>query len=255
MFKIAKYTVLDLLRSRAVLAYTLVLLAASLALFSLEADSGKAMLSLLNVVLLLVPLVAVVFSTVHFYQNLEFTELLLAQPLGRRAIFRGQFVGVAKTLAAAFLLGCGLPVLLNRPDKTGLTLVAVGLFLTTIFCAFAFAVAVSVRDRARGIGAALLAWFYFALLFDGLVLLILFSFSDWPLENVTLALSCLNPIDLGRILLLMQLDISALMGYTGAIFESFFGNSTGIWLAFGLLAVWAVLPIWRAEWAFSRKDF
>ena len=103
-------------------------------------------------------------------------------------------------------------------------------------------------------GVGQLPWFAFALLYDGLVLVLLFSFSDWPLENAVLALTFLNPIDLGRTLLLMQLDISALMGYTGAVFESFFGNATGVWLSLGMLAVWAVLPFWRAERAFVRKD-
>jgi hypothetical protein len=57
-------------------------------------------------------------------------------------------------------------------------------------------------------------WFYFALIYDGLILLILFSFSDYPLEKITLLLSALNPIDLGRISIMLKMDVSALMGYT-----------------------------------------
>ncbi len=37
-------------------------------------------------------------------------------------------------------------------------------------------------------------------------------------------LSALNPIDLSRILILLQLDVSAMMGYTGAVFKDFFGT-------------------------------
>jgi hypothetical protein len=40
-------------------------------------------------------------------------------------------------------------------------------------------------------------------------------------------LSALNPIDLGRILFLMKFDIAALMGYTGAVFQRFFGSGLG----------------------------
>jgi Cu-processing system permease protein len=62
-------------------------------------------------------------------------------------------------------------------------------------------------------------WFYFSLIYDGLLLFFLFQFSDYPLEKAMIVLSSLNPIDLGRILILLKLDIAALMGYTGAVFD------------------------------------
>jgi hypothetical protein len=37
---------------------------------------------------------------------------------------------------------------------------------------------------------------------------------------VTLTLIAFNPVDLARIIMLLQLDISALMGYTGAFTNS-----------------------------------
>lgn len=54
------------------------------------------------------------------------------------------------------------------------------------------------------------------------VLSVIQLLTDYPLEKATLTLVLLNPVDLGRILMLMQLDISALMGYTGAFFQQFF---------------------------------
>ena len=53
-----------------------------------------------------------------------------------------------------------------------------------------------------------------------------FSF-DYPMEKPMIGLSALNPIDLSRILILLQLDVSAMMGYTGAVFEDFFGTYPG----------------------------
>jgi Cu-processing system permease protein len=73
---------------------------------------------------------------------------------------------------------------------------------------------VKTRDKAKVIGAAITLWLYFSLLFDGFVLFLLFQFADYPLEKPMIALSALNPIDLGRILILLQLDVSAMMGYT-----------------------------------------
>src|SRR6185503_251224 len=107
-------------------------------------------------------------------------------------------------------------------------LVGVGLILTLIFVAIALLAAVYTRDKAKGIGIAVLLWLYFSLIYDGLVLFILFQFSDYPLEKALVALSFLNPIDLGRILVLIKMDISALMGYTGAVFRLFFDTAQGL---------------------------
>src|SRR4030095_10412135 len=97
-------------------------------------------------------------------------------------------------------------------------------------------------------------WFYFALIYDGLVLMILFAFSDYPMEKLTLLLSALNPIDLGRIFIMLQMDISALMGYTGALYQDFFGSFTGKLFTTGIMLLWAALPLWLAVKSFKKKD-
>ncbi len=66
--------------------------------------------------------------------------------------------------------------------------------------------------------------------------------------------SFLNPIDLSRIQILLQMDISALMGYTGAVFRDFFGSNTGILLSFVGLFIWIVFPIMISMRKFKRKD-
>jgi Cu-processing system permease protein len=123
-----------------------------------------------------------------------------------------------------------------------------------IFSSLAFFASVKTRDKARGIGAVLLLWFYFALIYDGLILLILFTFSDYPLEKLTLLLSSLNPIDLGRIFIMLKMDISALMGYTGALYKDFFGSGSGILFTIVIMLLWAAIPLWLAVRAFKRKD-
>jgi Cu-processing system permease protein len=123
-----------------------------------------------------------------------------------------------------------------------------------IFSSIAFFASVKSKDKARGIGAALLLWFYFALIFDGLILLILFAFSDYPLEKLTLLLSSLNPIDLGRIFIMLKMDVSALMGYTGALYKDFFGSLSGMLYTMGIMFIWMAVPLWLAIRAFKRKD-
>ena len=67
MIGVIKYAYVDLLRSRFILAYTLLLFGCTVALFQLDSDPNKVVLSLLNVVLLVVPLVSVVFTSIHFF--------------------------------------------------------------------------------------------------------------------------------------------------------------------------------------------
>ena len=84
MNKIIKYVMTDILRNRIILVYTIFLLVTSFSVFSLEDSDSKGLLSLLNIILLIVPLVSIVFSTIYVYNSAEFIELLVSQPLKRK---------------------------------------------------------------------------------------------------------------------------------------------------------------------------
>lgn len=254
MMRIAKYVLYDILRNRFVIFYTLFLLVITFSLFSLDTDPGKATLSLLNIVLLVVPLISIIFTTIHFFNSYEFIELMLSQPISRNEIFFSEYVGITIALSLAYLVGMGVPLLLVNPGTSSFSLIITGLLLTWVFISLAFAASVTTRDKAKGIGVALLFWFYFTLIYDGFLLYIIYSFSDYPMEKITLALASLNPVDLARISILLQLDISALMGYTGAFYKNFFGSSLGMIYSFALLLVWALVPLFFARLKFSRKD-
>ncbi len=254
MSKIIKYVIADLLRSRTILVYTMVLLVLSFSVFSMEDNADKGVVSLLNIVLFIVPLVSIIFSTVYLYNSAEFIELLVSQPLRRDVIWMSIFTGLAAAVTMAFAVGIGLPVLLYAATASGLMLVLCGCALSLIFVSVALWAAVRIRDKAKGIGLSILLWLYFALLFDALVLFLLFQFSDYPIENGMVALSLLNPIDISRILILLQIDISALMGYTGAIFRHFFGTGGGMALTIIVLILWTVVPLWFSLRFFKRKD-
>ena len=254
MARIVKYVFYDLLRTRFILLYTLLLLTSTLVLFQFDSDPGKIILSLLNVVLMVVPLVSVVFTTIHFFNSYEFIELMLAQPINRRVIFLSEFVALALSLMLAYLIGVGIPIVAYGAFSGGATLLFSGLMLTLVFVALAFLASVLTRDKAKAIGLALLFWFYFSLIYDGILLWVVFSFSDYPLEKVTLALVALNPVDLARIIMLLKLDISALMGYTGAFYKNFFGSYWGMVFSTAVLLVWIALPLLLATRIFARKD-
>lgn len=254
MKKIIKYVITDILRNKVVIFYTLLLLAISFTVFNLEDNNSKGLLSLMNIVLIIVPLICIVFSTIYIYNSSEFIELLVSQPLRRKQIWISLYAGIAIALTLAFVFGIGIAVILYSFTATGLMLIGVGLLLTLIFIAIALLAAVYTRDKAKGIGIAVLLWLYFSLIFDGLVLFILFQFADYPLENTMLILSGLNPIDMGRILILLKLDVSALMGYTGAIFQNFFGTTSGIIITTLVMFLWTILPVSLSLAKFKKKD-
>jgi Cu-processing system permease protein len=254
MPRIIKYIFYDILRTRFILLYTLFLLLSTIALFQLDNDTGKVIMSLMNIVLMVIPLVSIVFTTIHFYNSYEFIELMLAQPVNRKVIFLSEYISTALSLCIAYAIGVGIPILLYGATASGVTLVYSGFMLTLVFVSLAFLASVLTRDKAKAIGITLLFWFYFSLIYDGLLLLIVYNFSDYPLEKLTVALIALNPIDLARIMMLLKLDISALMGYTGAFYQNFFGSFLGMTFSTGVLTLWIVLPLYIGTRIFIKKD-
>lgn len=254
MNRIIKYIILDILKNKILIVYTLLLSLLTWSVFSLEDNTSKGLLTLLNVILISVPLVSVIFSTIYIYNSNEFIELLVSQPIKRNKIYQSLFIGLATAMAVSFMLGAGIPVLVYSPDKTGITIALSGCAVSLVFVALAFLSSIFTRDKSKGIGVAIMIWLYFSLLFDGLVLFLLFQFSEYPIEKAMIAISALSPVDLARILILLQLDISVMMGYTGAIFKDFFGTSQGIFITIVLMALWILIPFSFAISKFNKKD-
>lgn len=240
--------------------YFLFYLALGFVLLFLNNDLSKAVITLMNVIIVLVPLISTIFGVMYFYNSKEFTELLLAQPLKRSSIFLGQYLGVAGSLTLSLVLGLGLPFVLYGLFKSDTIwnfslLLITGAFLTFIFAALAFNIAISNENRIKGFGYAVLLWLFLAVIYDGLFLMSLILFEEYPLDSFSLAAIMFNPIDLSRTLILLKLDISALLGYTGAIFKQFFGTYTGLTVSITTLILWTVLPVWRLAYKARRKDF
>lgn len=254
MNRIIKIILLDILKNKIVLGYTLILAVLSWSSFALEDNSAKGILTILNVILFTVPLVSILFSTIYLYNSSEFIELLLSQPIKRRKIWLSLFFGLSLAMVLAFFVGAGIPLLINSPDGVGLMMLIVGCLISVVFVALAFLSSIMTRDKAKGIGIAIMTWLYFALLFDGMVLFLLFQFSDYPIENAMVGVTALSPIDLARIQILLHLDVSAMMGYTGAIFKDFFGTTIGLIVSFLLLCLWVIIPFFISLKKFNSKD-
>ncbi|MCP4884338.1 MAG: ABC transporter permease [Flavobacteriales bacterium] len=260
MIKILKYSFYDLMRSRWSYVYFAFYLALGFVLLFLNNDVNKAIITLMNIIIVLTPLIGTIFGVMYYYNSKEFTELLLAQPIKRNTIFMGQYLGISISLTLSLILGLGIPFLLYGLFMSSAIfdftlLLVVGTLLNFIFVALAFNIALSNENKIKGFGYAILMWLFLAVIYDGVFLISLVIFNEYPLDKFALITSMFNPIDLSRILILLKLDISALLGYTGAVFKSFFGTNLGLIMSFVVMFLWVLLPVWRIKGKLKKKDF
>ncbi|HTM67554.1 MAG TPA: ABC transporter permease subunit [Flavipsychrobacter sp.] len=254
MKTIVKYVLLDLLRNKIILVYTIILAVLAVSVLNLDSNPSKGLLSLLNVTLLFVPIITILFSTIYFFNSIEFTELLLSQPIKRQKVLLAEYFGVALSLAAAFAIGVGLPLLFLVSGTESLVLVMAGVLLTLIFSSLALLIFVKSKDKTKGIGIAIVVALFFSLLFDGLLLGFILSFSDYPIDEAVVGIIAFNPIDLARVLMLLQLDAGVLMGYSGALFQKFLGSAAGSIFSVACMLFWVAVPMLLSVRIFRRKD-
>lgn len=253
--QILKHILIDLLKSKMVIIYSIFLFVLTMSVLWFSGQEAKAIVTLQNITLLVAPLMAVVFSSSYLYNSRDFMALLLTQPIKRSKVFWSFYGAIATSLSASILLGFGLPILLYNATNTGLLLLILTIMLNLVFVALGVWVATVFNDKAKGLGAALLIWLFLTLVYDGLALLVLYWFQEYPLMTPVVIITALNPVDLTRVSLLLQMDISALMGFTGAVYKEFFNSSWGLVLAIALLLCWAAFPLIRSQRVFIKKDF
>lgn len=172
----------------------------------------------------------------------------------------GQYIGISLSLTLSLVLGLGIPFIAYGLFKSTAIfdftlLLVVASFLNFIFVALAYNIALSTENKIKGFGYAILMWLFLAVVYDGLFLISLIVFNDYPLGKFSLIATMFNPIDLSRILIILKLDFSALLGYTGAVFKEFFGTTFGMIMSMGVLLMWVVLPVLNMKRKLRKKDF
>jgi Cu-processing system permease protein len=260
MVKFIKYSFFDLIRSYWTIIYFVFFMVVSAAILYFSADMTKSVVSMMNIVIVLIPLVSIIFGTIYYYNSREFTELLLAQPVKRRSLILGQYTGLSLSLSLSFLAGVSIPFLFNgimgsTHLKDFLLILLAGTCLSFSMSAIAYATALRHENKILGFGIALFIWFFLAVIYDGLILLILVLFKDYPTDSLAIILTLLNPIDLSRVSIMLGLDISALMGYTGAVFLKFFGTARGIPVSVISMLCWILIPALAMIRIARKKDF
>lgn len=250
-----RYQLINVLRTKWIVAYGLFFFFFVWALLMFGSDSTKVTASVLSIVLLIVPIISLLYGTIAWYNSVPFVHLLLAQPIRRSHVLLSSWLAVALGLAGSFSVSVLGALLLNRSlDFSSLTVVFFGDALTLIFVGLGHLLGVGINDRMKGVGVAFLLWFYFAILHDALVFAVASGLRDHPIEIPTMLLMALNPVDLTRIQVLLTLDLSAMMGYTGKILQHFLSGPWGEVATAGCLLLWIWGPIMWALRSFARKD-
>jgi Cu-processing system permease protein len=135
-----------------------------------------------------------------------------------------------------------------------LLLAVSGVLLSLVFVSLSVLIGVVFDDRVKGVSFLLGVWLYLTLLHDGLILAIVYLFRDYPLEKAVLILTMINPVDLARLLIVLNIDVAALMGLSEAVFKSFLGSLWGSALALMTMMLWIFIPSALSLFLFRRKD-
>lgn len=254
MSRLGRYIIIDLLKNKVIIGYFCLLLVLGWGTFMLGSQPEKVLLMLMRIVLLVIPMTTMAFTSIYYYNSQEFIELLLSQPIGRATVFRSFYFGLSTALIAGYCLGLCLPLLIFYPAVESFLLIGGGIFLILIFTALALYVSVVSKDKVRGLGFVLLLWALFAFLYDGILLFMMYQFADYPVEKPILVLTLFNPIDIARILIIMKTEASAMLGVSGAVFQQFFSDVKGITVSTFVLILWIVIPFFLSERVFMKKD-
>jgi Cu-processing system permease protein len=247
----------DARRSRWFLLLTVVFagLALALALLGMSAlgtiggaGFGRTTASLLNLVMLIVPLMGLLMSALSVAGEREHGTLLtiLAQPVLLEEVFLGKFLGLAAALFGTILFGFGLAALViarqsGLPQAGGyVALVGSTALFGLGYLSLGFLISALTRRTASAVGVALFVWLVSVFLSDlGLIgTAIVLQLSPRTLLGLSLA----NPPQVFKLLVLggVQRNLDSL-GPGGLIATEVLGDWLPLTLT-GLLLVWAIVP-------------
>jgi Cu-processing system permease protein len=225
-------------------------------------DFARTAASLVQLVLLLVPLAALVFGALALTPDRGAAELLYAQPVSRAAILAGRMLGVWAALVAAELLGFGAAGLVVRGQAGSdgawqygaLVVTAAG--LTGVFLAIAALLAsANAGRRTRVLAGALVVWFVAAVLFDVAVLALASALRSGAASRLMVVAALVNPVDAARVGVLVAIDgVSAFGAGSLALFRVTGGPGLTVGLAAASLAAWLVVPLLLAMRRLDAAD-
>ncbi|MGE5837446.1 MAG: ABC transporter permease [Acidobacteriota bacterium] len=226
-------------------------------------DFSRTAVSLVQLVLLLVPLTSLVFGVLTVTPETGAAELMFSQPISRRTILAGRLLGVFLALVSSQSIGFGAAgiVLFMRTGPDGaagfLGVVGGSIVLTAVFIGLAALVAAgdATARRARNLGLALVIWFFAVVLFDVAALGVASLLPSGMASRVLMVAAVVNPVDAVRTGALLILEGPAAFGAASLAFLRFTGGAIGaaVWLSLSMV-VWVLAPIAAAIARLNRAD-
>ena len=226
-------------------------------------DFARTASSLVELIVLLVPLASLVIGVQSLTPEHGGAEILYSQPAPRRSILAGQMLGLFAGLAAAQLVGfgaAGMVIFWNAGSEgvTAFVLLTVGsLLLTLVFLSVAALIAAGNprHGRARNLAAALIVWFTATLLFDVAILGVASFLPSGHASRLLVASVIVNPVDAVRTAAGFITEGKAAFGAASLAFLRLTRGalSAGALLALSLLS-WIVIPAALAVRRLNRAD-
>jgi len=226
-------------------------------------DFARTTVSLVQLVVLLVPLVSMLAAVMALTPDRGAAELLYSQPVSRTNVLAGTILGLFEALAAAQLLGFGAAgtVIFSQAGGEGAAafaaLVAGSLALTAIFLALGALVASThLVRRTRALSVALVVWFLSVVLFDVAALGIASLLRSGTASRLLIGAVVANPVDAVRTGTLLAIEGDAAFGAASLAFFRVLGGTTAAAMTLAVsVAAWTVVPLLLARRALHRTDF
>ena len=272
LWLVARQELLLAMRSRWTLIFALVFAALSLGVatsgYILSGGSGfqdfsRTSASLVQLVVLVVPLASLLMGVLALSPERGTAELLFSQPVSRTSILLGQMLGLFGALAAAQLVGFGLAgavVFLNVGEEGGLgyaVLVLASLGLTAAFLAIAAWLSAGAigRKRTRALALALVLWFVSVILLDLVTLGVASLLPSGAASRVLIGSVILNPVGAVRTGALLGIEGTAAFGSASLAFLRFTHGPVGAgFLLCASVLAWVVVPTLLAARRLRRTD-
>jgi Cu-processing system permease protein len=269
VWTLAKKELRDAMRNRWFALYTLAFVALALAFSYLAlagagltgfAGFGRTAASLINLVLLIVPLMALTIGAQSLAGEEERNTLayLLAQPISRADIFVGKYMGLALSLLASLTLGFGIAGVVMALNGTGaadptayVKLVALAFLLSLTMLSIGFLVSALTRRAGVAVGIGLFLWLAFVF-FGDLGMMGTSMALRVPIANL-FWLSLTNPLQVFKMAAILNIQATLdILGPAGIYATQRYGQAL-LSLFLGVLLVWIVLPAGVAYLRFATK--
>lgn len=258
----------DALRNRWFLLFTVAFGGLALALSALIqptvaglqlASYSRTAASLINLVLLFVPLIGLTLGAANLVNDRETGALayLLSQPVTRAEVLLGKYAGLALALTTSLCLGFGIAGFAlawqGRVQDAGgyLFTVLLSCLLGLVMLGVGFALSATAQRTSAALGGALFLWLMLVFIGD-LGLMGTAIVTRLPIEGV-FYLSALNPLQLFKMasILTIQANLEVL-GPAGLYATAQFGAVLLPMMIAGLL-LWIAVPLMLALRLFNRE--